>query len=331
MEEITPQWLTSALNPSVSTDEIEHIALRPIDTTTANAFFIDVQYRDKASNAPKRLFLKKGRRYSEYSFWRYIAPRTTQVPLAKCYYAAFDDEVGQSTLIFDDLSTTYTDHPDSLPFSRQELWHAMDILATLHRQWWEHPDLKSGGELDAHIDDVMPFILRQVTPQLGEFFDALGDAISPKRRQTYERILAALPLEPLTQRLHTHDRVTLVHGDAHFWNFAKPIDPNQPTLLQDWAVWHVNSPAYDLSYMLGVRCFSDYRARFERDAVQHYVEQLNLPGYGFSDCWQDYRMTLVFQCVWPIFWHKFSSPSIWYHAFECLMTAIEELDCLEFV
>jgi thiamine kinase-like enzyme len=83
------------------------------------------------------------------------------------------------------------------------------------------------------------------------------------------------------QRLSENKQVTLVHGDCHFGNFAMPKQPEGAIYLQDWALWHRNIPAYDLSYMLS-RCLPEYRKRVEIEALKHYHTQLSIGTYSWD-------------------------------------------------
>lgn len=205
----------------------------------------------------------------------------------------------------------------------------MVILAKLHKMWWEDARLQS-EPIVSQIDDMPAFVLSQVIPRFGHFVDTIGGGLSQKRRQLYERILAALPLNEQQQRIEQHQCVTLVHGDTHFYNFAYPNEPAQPIYIQDWALWHVNIPTYDLSYMFS-RCFPEFRKRVEQSALRTYHQHLSPVAYSWQQLWSDYRIAMVYQTIWPIFFHQFASTERWYTLFECSMSAFEEPGCEEFI
>jgi aminoglycoside phosphotransferase (APT) family kinase protein len=80
------------------------------------------------------------------------------------------------------------------------------------------------------------------------FLGFLGDRLAPARRRVFERTLAARPA--LRRRQQAGAR-TLVHGDAHWWNFLYPNDPRRDaTRVIDWGSWQLGAPADDLAFAL---------------------------------------------------------------------------------
>jgi len=334
VSQVTPDWLTGVLQRAGALEhgQVTVIEAAAAATFTATAIPLRVTYSpDAPANAPERLFLKLGRRRSEVDFHNLIAPQTQNVPLIRCYEAMFVNHLGQSHVLLDDLSQTHAAPPDALPLPLATCERLVDILAALHAQWWEHPRL--AGDLRPALDDVPGFILRQAQNRFGEFVDLLGDRLSDKRRNWYERILAALPLPAWSARLASHQAVTLAHGDTHFWNFMLPREQGDIYLI-DWAVWHLDVGPSDLTYMLTQLCFPERRARIEQPLVRRYHQQLQaygVGGYDWAQCWEDYRLSLVFHTVWPIFWHGWGSADIWWRGLECFMSAFEDLGCQEFI
>ena len=245
--------------------------------------------------------------------------------------ARFANELGQSNLLYDDISETHAPPLPMLPTDQPTTLKLVEILASLHRQWWEHPDLRRDGAYAKILDDLPTFVLNQVVPQFASFADMMGDRLSDKRRRWYERILAALPHPLWRARMAEHRAVTLVHGDAHVWNFLLPKQPADSILLIDWELWHVNLPTYDLAYMLALRMFPERRARIEQDILRHYHAHLNIPGYTWQDLLNDYRLAVVYQTIWPIFWHRFVATEVWFQFWEDIMSAFEDLGCEELV
>ncbi|MGJ3241266.1 MAG: phosphotransferase [Anaerolineae bacterium] len=323
LESISPEWLSAVLKKK----PITHVEVETRELNTAHAGRLHVRYANASES--ERFFFKIGRRYSEVSFYQYIAPQSPELPLVHCYHARFADELGQSNLLFDDITKTHHDLSVPLPPSQETINQLMSILGNFHRVWWEDTRLKS-DPIARQIDDLPAFVLSQVIPQFGHFVDILGDGLSLERRQLYERILAALPLKAQQERIQQQQQVTIVHGDAHFYNFAYPNDPAQAIYIQDWALWHVNIPTYDLAYMFS-RCFPEFRKRVEQSALLTYHQHLSPIAYSWEQLWSDYRMAMVYHTIWPIFFHQFASTERWYTLFECGMSAFEELECEEFI
>jgi hypothetical protein len=70
----------------------------------------------------------------------------------------------------------------------------------------------------------------------------------------------------------------------------------------------------------------------ERGLVRRYHELLlgyGVKGYGWDQCWLDYRTAAIFNLFWPIFWHRYLPQEIWWHTLEKGMLAFEDLGCAE--
>jgi hypothetical protein len=323
-EELSTTWLSEVLPfGEVAAFEAENVGLN-----AADAIKIKLRFAENDGSKPEDFFLKIVRRYSESSFYRLIAPKTKDLPLVTCYHAAFKNEEGWGNLLFDDISMSHGNLAKGLPPSIPQLQQFMGLCAQLHRAWWQSKDLAK-GELAQEVQDVPSFVFAQLEPKFASFVDTLGDALTSKRRQSYEKIIAAWPLPVWEQRLEQNEAVTLVHGDTHFGNFAMPKG-DEPIYLQDWSLWHRNIPAYDLSYLFS-RCLPEYRARVEQVAIQHYHSMLGIETYPWENCWNDYRLTMIFQTLWPVFFHQWTSAEFWYRYMDSSMTAFEDLSCAEFL
>jgi hypothetical protein len=327
--DITPEWLTGVLNAAGALERGHVTAVHATvqDTITAKALPLAVRYSpDAAGSCPERLFLKLGSRKPEVDFYLHIAPWLRHVPTLRCYDAVFD--AGQTHLLFDDISTTHYAPPDALPMQLPIIERMVDIMADLHYQWWEHPDLKKDGAFGTLLDNVPRYVMKQSVLHFQAFVDLLGDRLSPKRKVRYERILASLPLAKWHERMAQHQNVTLIHGDTHWWNFAYPFG-EEPIYLLDWAVWHLNIGAADVAYLLTLYCYPEHRERIEEPLVRRYHKHLGIEGYTWEQCWEDYRMAVVFHTLWPIFWHPFVPEGVWWHSLERIMLAFEDLHCEE--
>lgn len=332
LDQVTPAWLTEKLRVAgvLLQGEVLQIDSTVTATNTATAMPICPIYSaDAPESAPYKLFLKLGKRKPEVDFYHHILPNMTGIPVIRCYDAQFDDAGGTSHLLMDDMSETHAEPPDALPPPSADVHNIVDILAKLHAQWWEHPRLTS--DLRPVLDDVPGYILAQAREGFPHFVDALGDRLSDKRRTWYERILAGMPLKAWQERVSQHKAVTLVHGDSHWWNFLFPKVAGE-ILVIDWAVWHLNLPTTDLAYTFGQLCFRDWRERFEKPLLEHYHQRLleyGVKNYDWAQCWQNYRLMMVFHTLWPIFHHQWAPNSIWWRNMECCLSAFEDLNCEE--
>lgn len=333
-DEITAHWLTQILSGSgaLTSGAVERAEIvRELNPPmSVAACIVHVKYSaDATGNLPERFFFKIGRRPPEVAFYQHIAPRLHNMPVVHCYHAHFANKLGISNLLFDDISESHYMLRGGLPATREVSLRLATMLAALHRQWWQHPDLAPNGRHAPILDNLTGFVLKQVQAQFSEFVDLCADRLSDKRRRWYERILAGWPFPLWQSRLAQHRGVTLVHGDTHAGNFSFPHDATRPIFLLDWGLWHINLPTYDLAYMLALRMYPERRARMEDEMLEQYHAALDLDDYDVAQLREDYRLSVVYHTLWPIFWHRFTPDSIWFQHLEQIMSAFDDLGCEE--
>jgi hypothetical protein len=327
--EITPAWLTAILTErgSLIAGRVLRVEqTRDPNPITQNATLL-LTYSPNARGAcPDRLFFKQSPQAAEAKFYQEVAPTLTHSAVPVCYDAQYDDANSHVLLAY--VEQTHFAPPEALPMPL--VYHEMivDALADLHCQFWDQPRLQP--KIAALTRDVPQFSYVMASQHFAAFVDALGDRLSTKRRNYYERILAHYP------RYRPNGPKTLSHGDAHWGNFLYPHDPIVHNLyLIDWAVWHVNLGVGDLAYNIALQCYPERRAWIELPLVRRYHDRLLANGVGdyvWEQCWDDYRRMVIEQCLWPIVWHHFDlSPNVWWFALECTLAAYEDLHCEEFL
>lgn len=333
--ELTARWLTGLLTDSgaLKRGAVEHVeVVRELNPPmSVAACIVRATYSTDANDhLPERFFFKIGRRPPEVTFYQHIASYLqSTLPMVHCYHAHFANELGISNLLFDDISESHATAFAETWETKQNILSAVDILAALHRCFWQHPDLAPNGKHAAILDNLTGFVLRQVQAQFAEFVDTCGDRLSEQRRGWYERILACLPHPAWRTRIAEHRAVTLVHGDVQAGNFSFPLQPAQPIYLLDWGLWHINLPTYDLAYLIALRWPSEQRQRLEREILEHYHARLNRDDYDQSQLWHDYRLSVIYHTIWPIFWHRMSPEHVWLQHLDYIMSAFEDLKCEE--
>jgi thiamine kinase-like enzyme len=330
--DLTPEWLTEVLTQAgaLHSGSVTHIAAQGIDTNTATASVLNITYSaDAEGDLPGKLFFKIGKRSPEVLFYRHIADRLIDVPLVRCYCAQFANELGQSNLLFDDISATHGDAnvPPDVPDAT--LRRMVTMMAALHCQWWEHPDLKAGGALAPLVDDVTGFISGQARERLPAFMQAVGDTLTEPQRGWITQAVSAWPLPKWQARIDAHHAVTLVHGDFHYWNLAYPHDETGPLYLMDWAVWHINLPAFDLAYLIAINSPISEARRMEQDLLPFYLNQLGMAGYDMTQLWEDYRIAVIFYTIMLVFWQAMMPDEIWARVLSQVMTSFDALDCVD--
>jgi len=356
-EQVTPDWLTRILSEkgylsqSNVTSVKEVSRLQHSATWFADISFLEVSYAGKApKSTPNRLFLKIskpnlkpadllcGRK--EVEFYSTIAKAMDDPPLARCYDAVYAPDTGRSHVLLDDLSETHFRPQPPLPPSRPDCERVMDCLAKFHAHWWEHPRLGtdigrlSNGET-SHAENLgFPHSLRETEEMFPGFVDFLGDRLSTARCRLFEKVLSSWPFSILSERLNERRGITLIHRDAHAWNFLYPRNPEHDRVrIIDWHEWGIGMGTNDLTEMIVLWWYPEHRARMEESLVRRYHRQLTeygVEGYDWEQCWNDYRLSASRILLYPIWMHaEGRSPTFWWPVLERGILAFQDLECVE--
>jgi Phosphotransferase enzyme family len=329
------RWLQRSGTLPRGTIEDIYVDLK-FEATTARLVFLTATYSaDAPTDLPRRLVVKlphtpaTSERNSEVHFYRQLAPSLGTPPLPRCL-AAIEDGGEPYILVLEDLRATHDHPPWPLPPSRMECELALDALVRIHAQWWEAPSLgRSVGK--PNTIESLTTMVQGISAHLPAFIDALGDALNSEARNILERVFSS-SLQPWL-RLTDPRALTIVHGDAHTWNFLFPRSGQGPAFLLDWQLWHVDVGARDLAFLIALHWYPSRRFELERPLLRHYHEGLlahGVEGYTFDDLWLDYRRCVVRNLTIPIiFWRRGMKPEGWWHRLECALAAYRDLECDE--
>lgn len=309
-----------------------------VDTSVSKLVFVEVAYTsDAPADLPRHLLVKASHAQAsalsdagaEARFYRSLAPDLGTPPLVRCLAVAEDDG---GVLVLEDFRATHDNPPWPLPPSRVQCERALDTLVRVHATWWEAPTLGHDvGQL--HTAKSLTGMVGGIAAHLPAFLDALGDRITSEGRRVYERVFGS-SLKPWL-RLTDPRALTVVHGDAHAWNFLFPRDGDGPALLIDWQTWHLDVGARDLAFLMALHWYPSRRRELEQQLLRYYHQGLVAQGvndYGFDELLLDYRRCVVRNLTFPIiFWSRGMKPEGWWHRIECALAAYEDLGCEELV
>jgi hypothetical protein len=212
-----------------------------------------------------------------------------KIDVPKTYYAAYDEAAGEVSIILEDLGDLQLpDDQTEVPLG--ECRAAIETIARLHAQWWNHP------ELDA--DWLEPFANRGSREQDAETLDA-ALAIAPtigvecaylvKCMGIIRRHIVNVPDD-----LPRENPSTLIHGDFHRNNMTFR---NGSMMLFDWQVVERGTPVADVVNMMMSSLEANTLLANERSLLECYHQALvreGVRGYTFRRLLQDYRRAMLF-------------------------------------
>jgi hypothetical protein len=334
VKQVTPAWLTRVLRERGCLAQGRVTAVQAQVTTPFGAVcaHLALSYSDDAPPAaPTRLFLKldgpntlAGDR--EVVFYNTIAAAMADPPVLPCYDAAYDAATRSCHLLMDDVSETHFMMEREAPSTQADAERMIDVLAEVHAYWWEHPRLEGIARVDQE------FIQGREDERFPGFVDFMGDRLSVQRRRIYERVLASLP--GLLARRLAAKALTLVHDDAHAWNFMLPRDAQKDRVyLVDWQQWGVSAGPHDVAYMLTLFWYPERRQRMEVELVMRYHARLQahgVTGYDWDACWYDYRLFAIRNLLVPLWaWARNHWGFHRWTQMEKAMLAFQDLGCVE--
>jgi aminoglycoside phosphotransferase (APT) family kinase protein len=348
---LPPEYLTAALREggALPEGEVRRIDVRSSSQTPASTITrLTVEYGPGApAAAPARLFLKTPNptRPADISYWvghretmfyRRVAPAMVGVPLVRCYSALVDASSRRWHVLMEDVGETHgpTTTQWPLPPPLDECEQLVDLLARLHAGWW-----RKGMPAPDSDDPPMPprpspeQQVAELRQRIAAFGDFLGERLSPRRRKTFAAVADGAP-GMWRRRQEAGRPTTLIHGDAHAWNFLFPKDPGVgPVYLCDWQSWSIAEPTRDIAYLVGLHWFRDQRERFEQPLLRRYHARLRAEGvtdYPWEACWNDYRYSMSHLLWWPVRqWRNGHSAAVWWPHVERGMAAFDDLECAE--
>jgi hypothetical protein len=217
------------------------------------------------------------------AFYRDLAD-TVEVSRPQCFFADVEPGTANVVIVMEDIEARTGDQLAGC--SADEAALAMLEAAKLHGPRWADPALRNVQWLAAKADS--PLVPGPVVAMLWPtFLERYGPSLSEESVQVGERLAGAQtwadPAAP----------VTICHTDFRLDNmlFGDPAGP-RPLTVVDWQTVQLNAGPADVAYFLGAAMPPEERRSIEKDMVGLYYDRLrtyDIGGYGFDQCWQDYR------------------------------------------
>jgi len=335
---ISPAELTDIFHTAGALERgaVTNVSLdKQVDTIVSTLTFLNATYSPDASPVlPERLVLKRPLASvsdatkisrSELAFYSQLAPQLPSPPILPFYLTTPD-----RSLILQDLRTSHTNQVWPLPPSDSQCVKVVESLALVHARWWE--DTALGVTLGSpHTSESLTTMVSGVAALLPPFCDFAGDALSAPERKLLEQVFGSR-LRPWL-RLTEPKALTVIHGDAHSWNFLFPRQEPGAVYLIDWQLWHVDVGARELAFLMAAHWDREYLRAKEVPLLQDYYGKLLASGienYSWDDLWLDYRFGVVRNLTIPLlFWNRGVPANRWQHCLRCVLAAYDDLRCDE--
>src|SRR5262245_7221462 len=247
-----PEYLTEALrragarNPARVVNVTVMSSLKKLRSHTLR---LRLDYNGPAGDAPSSVILKMGHldgagrsSYAnprEIAFYRDVAPAVPTGVAPHCFDVVEATDTSAWHRLLEDLADSHciaTAWPLPPTFSQCE--SIVRAQARFHAAWWDNPllGLSARGWRDT---DAVDRDLQSFAERLTGFTSQFSEAVPPERRDLYGRLLDQAPR--LLARYHSHRNLTVIHGDAHPWNFFIPRhDAAEDVRLIDWENWSID-------------------------------------------------------------------------------------------
>lgn len=343
----TPEWLTSVLikNGFLLKGKVSSLEQTTPELATSSfiATFVSLRVTYSPGSVgvkPQSIIIKiikpkyvEPEEHRELNFYNSVFDVQNELPLLTCFGTEICPDTNQYCLLFEDLTTTHHQSPSPVPPIQSECKEAISALASIHGYWWNH----------SRFGD--PLFIRPSEYQIEKYFhnfanvypgfvDFLGDRISAKRKKIYKRVLEKAP-KIIWDRLFPHEKQTISHGDAHFWNFLYPNNKETDhCVMLDWQGWEIGLAAKDLAYMIAYRWLPERRQNLELPLLEFYFSELSKYqiNYTWDDLLVDYRICVIMNLILPVLWYSYNfAPNLWWNNFEKAFASFEDLECMEFL
>ena len=299
IEDITPTWLTQALESSFPDVEIASLTILDRHSGTTGRARLGLEYAS-GSSGPATVFVKlppfadeqrklvaatdMGRR--EARFYASLADETP-IRVPHCYSAGYGEAPTQYIMVLEDLEATGCSFPSNVDtYSRDYGRRVIEALADLHAHFW------ADARFDAGLSWVPPAgrggagakFIRMAREQFGRDFPPVFTELC----QLYEKHHGAIC------DLWDEGPSTLVHGDIHAGN--QFLDGERVGFF-DWAVISRSPGVRDLGIFLCNSCSPEVRRAEGVGWVRAYHQRLARAGVDapdFDTLWLRFRRAVLY-------------------------------------
>ena len=316
-DDLTPEWWTTALRSRAAVADdvtVRSAQAEPIGVGVgilSLLWRITFEYEGTAGPATAVLKLPhtvEGARETahafrfygrEINFYREVAHRTP-LGTAEAYATELDPATQDFVLLMEDVGGR-RQHDQLVGCPVDDAIVAVTELARHHAWAWEAPGLIAADwtvrTADPPNPQALPPTLRQSWPIIEERFAHLlpGPVFEAARRMPDVCV-------ELLERL-SEGPVTLLHGDYRLDNLFFADHADAPVIAVDWQISGLGRAPYDLAYFMSQSLTPTVRKEADEQVLRAYHRALvagGVEGYSQEQCWEDYRLAILFCAVYPL-------------------------------
>jgi hypothetical protein len=214
------------------------------------------------------------------------------------YWHGFEPHSWRTIVITEDVAVTRGARfcSPQTPLTLAQMKDLVGSMATWHGRLWNHPALE-GGWLQTtatRYEALSRFLDWGKRSAIG--YRRAGHVVA---RSVRERPVEVFEAFARSMRLGSEGPMTFLHGDPHSGgNFYETRDGHMG--WADWGVCLRGGWGYDYAYLVTGSLPVDRRREWERELLEHYLQQLSLAGGeapDFDDAWLVYRQQALYPCV----------------------------------
>jgi hypothetical protein len=278
--DITPEWISAALQADFPGTEVQRVEVISRDDGTNRRARLGISYSKgdgpevvfvKGEGAWRESHAKNGNMFNEPELFRARVPLPVDHP--RSYYVAIDYPALDYVIVMEDVTRRGADPRDATrPMTVAQVENGVRQLAALHSAYWDLAEGTPGLEWLATWEATEGWneALRPGLPiGRARAADLLPDPVVAMTDEHLLRLCAR------SLSAFRSGRLTLLHADAHVGNTY--VLPGDGVGFLDWQVCRRGSWAMDLAYFLvSALTVTDRREAQER-LLSAYLEELAVP------------------------------------------------------
>lgn len=340
LESITPDWLNEKLVDNKNYDRILSLKKETIYKSPVTVICRLILNEGQESNTPSSVVIKiKESRIEEskkeIEFYNKISNHISFTSEVICMKAATIKKKSISYILMEDLTETHYTPDFSLPPERHHFLKVADVLAEFHASCWNNNTLLDCGYKLSGEHTQRSYLTNKKAKTkkiVNEFIHFMGDRLTNERIEIYNSLLE-YSFNLFDKRFNKKQNLTLVHGDAHFWNFLYPKvdDSNSKIKIIDWEYLDVGVGATELAYTFSLWLFPNQKIDVENEILKQYFSKLiehGVKNYSWEQCMYDYRLGILQNMFLPCWhWHNKERAELWWNLLERSFLSFHEWNC----